>query len=317
MKAHPAEVMLITASISPEGIPLTTFQLRYWRGIHSELMTHRVFSRNAGSSRARPSKAIIEQVYHDPWGPLHWGKNEPGMQANEELDDETKEQALIRWQSAARSASVEAQQLLQLGAHKQVVNRLLEPFTYIDVVLTATDFNNWFALRDHKDADPTIRDLAAQMHEEFDACKRQLLQPSEWHLPYIRPQDVVSARNHLKYQRITRDEPREEEIGALLLQMSAARCARISYRAFDGTESPIEKDIELFQKLLVNTPLHASPAEHQATPDTRSYCEHVHFTESDDEKDMSCDKWDNQHQHGNFRGWRQFRKMLPNEWVPG
>lgn len=302
MKAHPAEVMLLTASISPEGIPLTTFQLRYWRGIHSELMTHRVFSRNAGSSRARPSKAIIEQVYCDPWGPLHWGKNEPGMQANEELDDETKEQALIHWQSAARGASIEAQQLLQLGAHKQVVNRLLEPFTYIDVVLTATDFNNWFALRDHKDADPTIRDLAAQMHEEFDACKRQLLQPGEWHLPYIRPQDVVSARNHLKHQRITRDEPREEEIGALLLQMSAARCARISYRAFDGTESPIEKDIELFQKLLVNTPLHASPAEHQATPDSW---------------EPISQSWDNKREHGNFRGWRQFRKMLPNEWVPG
>lgn len=302
MKAHPAEVMLLTASISPEGIPLTTFQLRYWRGIHSELMTHRVFSRNAGSSRARPSKAIIEQVYCDPWGPLHWGKNEPGMQANEELDDETKEQALIHWQSAARGASIEAQQLLQLGAHKQVVNRLLEPFTYIDVVLTATDFNNWFALRDHRDADPTIRDLAAQMHEEFDACKRQLLQPGEWHLPYIRPQDVVNARNHLKYQRITRDEPREEEIGALLLQMSAARCARISYRAFDGTESPIEKDIELFQKLLVNTPLHASPAEHQATPDSW---------------EPISQSWDNKREHGNFRGWRQFRKMLPNEWVPG
>lgn len=306
MKAHPAEVMLLTASISPEGIPLTTFQLRYWRGIHSELMTHRVFSRNAGSSRARPSKAIIEQVRHDPWGPLHWGQNQPGMQANEQIQH--VEHAKDRWQWAAHQAADAAQGMHDIGLHKQVVNRVLEPFTYIDVVLTATDFNNWFALRDHKDADPTIRDLAAQMHEEFDACKRQLLQPSEWHLPYIRPQDVVSARNHLKYQRITRDEPREEEIGALLLQMSAARCARISYRAFDGTESPIEKDIELFQKLLVNTPLHASPAEHQATPDTLL--------------DVVVDghqtiRYTHQHQHGNFRGWRQFRKMLPNEWVPG
>lgn len=305
MKAHPAEVMVLCASVSPQGIPLTTYQLRYWRGIHSELMTHRVFSRNAGSSRARPSRAIIEQVYHDPWGPLHWGKNEPGMQANEELDDETKEQALIRWQSAARSASVEAQQLLQLGAHKQVVNRLLEPFTYIDVVLTATDFNNWFALRDHKDADPTIRDLAAQMKDELNGIKRQELQPGEWHLPYIRPEDHRHAYDHLKRGRITRDEPSQTQIMQMLLQMSTARCARISYRAFDGSESPVEKDVELFQKLLVSTPLHASPAEHQATPDV------------DHNLGIGEPKWSQPQLHGNLRGWVQHRKMLPNEFIKG
>lgn len=308
MKAHPAEVMVLCASVSPQGIPLTTYQLRYWRGIHSELMTHRVFSRNAGSSRARPSRAIIEQVYHDPWGPLHWGKNEPGMQANEELDDETKEQALIRWQSAARSASVEAQQLLQLGAHKQVVNRLMEPFTYIDVVLTATDFNNWFALRDHKDADPTIRDLAAQMKDELNGIKRQELQPGEWHLPYIRPEDHRHAYDHLKRGRITRDEPRQEEIDELLLKISAARCARISYRAFDGSESPIEKDLELYDKLVGSQPLHASPTEHQATPDDRVRYDTLTGWE---------ETWANPALHGNLRGWVQHRKMLPNEFIKG
>ena len=142
-----------------------------------------------------------------------------------------------------------------MGLHKQVVNRVLEPYTFIDVVLTATDFANWFALRDHKDADPTIRDLAAQMKDKLIGIKRQELQPGEWHLPYIRPVDQQHAYDYLKRGRITRDEPSQAQIMQVLLKMSTARCARISYRAFDGSESPIEKDVELFQKLLVSTPL--------------------------------------------------------------
>ena len=87
---HRAEVKIICDSISPQDIRLTTFQLRYWRPIHSELMTHRVFSRNAGSSRARPSAAIIEQVKKDPWGPLEWGANQSGMQSAGPVDEHTQ-----------------------------------------------------------------------------------------------------------------------------------------------------------------------------------------------------------------------------------
>lgn len=303
MKAHHAEVKVIAASISDAGIPLTTFQLRYWRPIHSELMTHRVFSRNAGSSRARPSRAIIEQVRHDPWGPLHWGQNQPGMQADEQVQH--VEHAKDRWQWAAQQAADAAQRMHDMGLHKQVVNRVLEPYTFIDVVVTATDFANWFALRDHKDADPTIRDLAARMKDEVSGIKRQELKPGEWHLPYIRPEDHRHAYDYLKRGRITRDEPSQTQIMQMLLQMSTARCARISYRAFDGSESPVEKDVELFQKLLVSTPLHASPAEHQATPDV------------DHNLGIGEPKWSQPQLHGNLRGWVQHRKMLPNEFIKG
>lgn len=306
MKAHPAEVMVLCASVSPQGIPLTTYQLRYWRGIHSELMTHRVFSRNAGSSRARPSRAIIEQVRHDPWGPLHWGQNQPGMQADEQVQH--VEHAKDRWQWAAQQAADAAQGMHDMGLHKQVVNRVLEPYTFIDVVVTATDFANWFALRDHKDADPTIRDLAAQMKDELNGIKRQELQPGEWHLPYIRPEDHRHAYDHLKRGRITRDEPSQTQIMQMLLKMSTARCARISYRAFDGSESPVEKDVELFQKLLISTPLHASPAEHIASPDV-----------------LVDNAWQNPQYHANFHGWIQYRRTIPggiadektNSWIRG
>ncbi|QEG09271.1 thymidylate synthase [Stenotrophomonas phage Pokken] len=303
MKSVDAPIILAD-SISPEGIRLITWQLRYWRPIHAELMTHRVFSRNAGSSRARPSAAIIQQVMDDPWGPLHWGKNEPGMQANAELEGESLFNARMAWSSAALMAAAEATTLVRAGAHKQIVNRLLEPFTYIDVVLSGTDFANWYALRDHKDAQPEIRELASLMKEVQAHSTPTLLQPGEWHLPYIESKDVVEAKKYLKIGRITRDEPRDEEIIELLKKASAARCARVSYKLFDGSNANFEADLDLFNRLLVSQPLHASPAEHQATPDVWV-------------GDRHSAEWQHSDEHGNFRGWRQFRKMLPNEFVPG
>lgn len=299
---HQAEVKIICDSISLEGIRITTYQLRYWRGIHSELMTHRKFSRNAGSSRARPSAAIIEQVRKSPWGPLHWGVNKPGMQADQELDETLKKIAQEYWKNAAQAAALHAEKLVELGTHKQVANRLLEPFTYIDVLVTSTEFANWFTLRNHPDADPTIQDLARQMQEAYAENKPDLLQPGQWHLPYITLEDYDNARHYLKQGRITRDEPKKEEINKLLCKISTARCARISYKPFDGSVGSIEKDLELHDKLVVSQPVHASPAEHQAIPDI--------WYDTNKE-------WGQPHQHGNLIGWVQYRKTLPNEFVSG
>lgn len=300
-----ASAIIIADSISPEGIRLTTFQLQYWRPIHSELMTHRVFSRNAGSSRARPSAKIIEQVKNDPWGPIHWGANEPGMQANAELEGSALEFAKSDWQYAAKAAAEHAKGLLDIGAHKQIVNRLLEPFTYIDVVVTATDFANWFALRDHKDAQPEIRELAQLMREVYDHSEPKVLLPGQWHLPYITNEDYISAEEWmvLNHKGIVT----ASNVFDLLKKASAARCARVSYKLHDGSKTDFAKDLELFERLLVSQPLHASPAEHQATPDTKTGPDMVE----------PRPRWEHGYQHGNFRGWRQFRKMLPNEFVPG
>lgn len=284
-----ASAIMVLDSISPDGQRLRTFQLRYWRPIHSELMTHRVFSRNAGSSRARPSAKIIEQVRKEPWGPIHWGKNEPGMQANEELMGPARGQANKEWWRAAQDAAEAAEGLLHIGAHKQIVNRLLEPFTYIDVLVSATSYNNWYALRDHPDAQPEIRELAQLMKEAEDASEPRKLCSGEWHLPYITADDRRYTNNDLN----------------LLRKISVARCARVSYKAFDGTVAPIGKDLELFDSLLVSQPLHASPAEHQATPDI--------YTKGT--FDAGC--WVDPQLHGNFTGWCQFRKMLANEFIPG
>ena len=296
-----ATAVVIADSISDQGIRITTFQLRYWRAIHAELMTHRVFSRNAGSSRARPSKAIIEQVYNDPWGPLHWGANEPGMQATSELSDGAIAIAQSTWFFSAQNAAENALALMRVGCHKQIVNRVLEPFTYIDVVVTATDYANWFALRLDKDAQPEIQQLAQAMESAMDASKPVLLNPGEWHLPYITTNDYAEAQNHVSYV-ISKDRP--ETLLDLLKKISAARCARTSYKAFDGKVASIDDDLSLFDKLMLGNLKHASPTEHQATPDYINY-------------------WDGEIEfvspwlHGNFKGWVQYRKTIPNEFIAG
>jgi hypothetical protein len=323
--SNQATATIVADSICPLGVRLTTFQLRYWRPIHSELMTHRKFGRNAGSSRARPSQAIIDQVMTEPWGPIHWGLNEPGMQAHEELDMMAKQAAQSVWLRAAQAAASNAQSLLNIKAHKQIINRLLEPFTYIDVLVTATDFANWFALRDHEDAQPEIQELARLMkHEYLNRAPEQLL-PGQWHLPYITSDDWKAAERYCQIGRITRDMPSYKEKLEIVRKISVARCARVSYRAFDGTVAPIEKDLALFEQLLSKQPLHASPAEHQATPDTMQWIQRLlvaspqDYAVGDDDEELLSTQEEYCHPelHGNLTGWIQYRKTLPNEYVEG
>lgn len=245
---HRAQAKVILDSVSPEGIRLTTVQVRFWRPMLPELNTHRAISKNAGSSRARPSKAIIEQVRNDPWGPIHWGKNQAGMQANEELHILEKSTCISVWRRAADDAADRANYILKSGAHKQIVNRLLEPFTYVDVLLTATDWANFFALRLHEDAQPEMQDLARAINDAMDASETTLLQPGEWHLPYVT------------------DEEKAELPLDVLQKLSVSRNAKISYTAFDGTVEPIEKELDRYRRLIETHPVHASPLEHVCTP---------------------------------------------------
>lgn len=310
--------MTITAQVIADsianGVRLTTLQLRYPRFIHAELMTHRVFSRNASSSRAIPVKRIIQDIKDDPAIPLHWGKNRPGMQAIDELDDVvsipvladldvnhtdvSKEQA---WLIARDRVISIAQAFDYAGYHKQIVNRLLEPWSHINVLVTATDFQNFFHLRDHPDAQPEIRVLAKTMKLAMSRDTALELKHGEWHLPYVSSLDLSYIYQYLKVKRITRDGPSETEIMDLAKQISAARCARVSYLSHGGRPTTIEEDLKLFDKLLGSQPLHASPAEHQATPDEK-------FGNGD---------WVNPKLHGNFRGWIQYRKTLSGETYPG
>lgn len=260
---------------SEQGKPLITIQLRYPRFIHSEFMTHRVFSRNASSSRAIPVAKMIEQVRNEPAMPIHFGKNQPGMQANQELQGDERDLAVHQWKLAAERAADSASILEMIGTHKQVANRILEPFQFISVIVTATEWDNFFELRDHPDAQPEIKELARVMKLAIAESKPRLLHYGEWHLPYVTEQER-------KYYNVESCK-----------QMSAARCARVSYLTHDGKEPDVGKDFDLFDRLVSSKPLHASPIEHQASPDP--YLDFGGFSHPE--------LW------GNLRTWVQFRKM--------
>lgn len=266
---------ILADSISPAGVRLTTMELVYPRFIHSELMTHRVFSRNASSSRAIPTKRAIRMIRDNPAVPASWRMNQPGMQGYEVASEETTAAAQRIWLAAMKDAIHHAEAMDELGIHKQVVNRITEPYTHIKVVLTSVYWENWDGLRRHPDADPTIAVLAEAIHEARTNSTPQLLQPGEWHLPYI-----------------TREELAINGVN-LCRKISTARCARVSYNNHDGTKTTPEADLKLHDMLVTAVPPHMSPSEHQASPDIRAAHGFVQ-----------------PHLHGNLAGWVQYRRTL-------
>src|SRR5579872_1789847 len=119
---------IVADSISQKGHRLTTFVLEYPRMVHAELMTHRVFSKNSASSRAIPIEKFIQTIKDNPAMPEFWGKNQSGMQALEELDEEGKTEAKRLWLEARDIAIQSALKLHSMNVHKQIVNRILEPW---------------------------------------------------------------------------------------------------------------------------------------------------------------------------------------------
>ena len=299
------EAKIILHSIGPAGQELITTQFKYPRFIHAEFMTHREFSRNASSSRAIPVHKMIQQVRQDPAMPIHWGANQPGMQADNQLDNFKVMEVQAQWQEAANNAADIAEAMAYVGLHKQVANRVLEPFQWMHVICTTAKTSNFMGLRKHKDAQPEIKHLAEIWDEQLQASVPQKLAMGEWHLPYVTQADVENAVTFLQRGRITRDMPPMHQRFDLLAKISAARCARVSYLTHDGQAPTIEKDLELFDRLAGSQPIHASPTEHQATPDILV------------ERGFSVNQlnWERLEQHGNLKGWRQFRKMLPGEYI--
>lgn len=282
IKGKGCEISVIEASQSVQtGVKLITFLAKYWRAIHSEVMTHRVFSRNASSSRAIPTAKLLEQIRTNPAGPVHWGKNRPGMQATEEHDAliaHPRTGVLLEreeaWSVMAAEAADWAQAWSDAGYHKQIVNRVIEPFSYISVVITATSWDNFYALRAHADAQPEIQDVAETMLKIVGDVPVRMIEetnmhdPHAWHIPFVSIQE------------------RHEYAVPELLAMSAARCARTSYLTHDKKNPSFEQDDGLYRRLVESEPLHASPLEHQA----------LHRADSQ--------------AYRNFSGWKQHRQFL-------
>lgn len=288
---------IIADSINERGTRVTTFELEYPRIIHSELMTHRVFSRNAASSRAIPVKTMIDLIEANPAMPSHWGKNQSGMQAKEELDELSKESVKQLWLHACKDAVSHARVMADIGAHKQVINRITEPYQHMKVVLTATDYANWFYLRDHKDADPTIAELAAKMLYEHTTSIPDLLSTGDWHMPYVR---VDYEHSDLGDDRCYYDEQNNQISVEQALMISVSSCAQVSFRKSDGS---LEKAEVIYKRLIESKPTHASPTEHQC----QAFDNNQLFPKGITHVDRNGTQWS-----GNIRDWIQYRQLIPN-----
>lgn len=268
----PYKAQIITDSVGPNRTRLTTFQVRFPRFILPEVLTHRAFSRNTKSSRAKPIRKYIREILDDPVEPVHWGRTKKGMQAGSDINH--KWAARLIWFAMMYVAISAAWLLDKLKLHKQITNRLLECWLYTDMVITSTNFDNFFHLRIDKAAQPEIQYLAVLMAREYYKSIPKELRGGEWHLPYI----LESEKSRFSIEQ--------------LLKMSAARCARISYKPFDGESPDPDSDFALYIKLVGSDPIHASPCESQAQA-----------------VDLSCVSITS-----NLKGWRQHRKMLLGEY---
>ena len=275
---------VISDSIAECSPRLTTLQIIFPRFILAEFNTHRVFSRNFRSSRAVPVKKLIEEVRNNPYEPLVWLKNKPGMQGGEPMSPDEIERARNTWRQGARYAADVAEWLATYDLHKQWANRGLEPYLYVHGVVTSTEWSNFFALRRHKDAQPEMKALADAIHEAMENSESELLKPGQWHMPFITDHDLIHLDSGLLHDD--------------LIKISVARCARTSYMTHEGKEPNIDDDLKLYDRLVGQIPLHASPCEHQATPDTPT---------------INKNEWAKPHLHGNLKGWCQHRKFLLGE----
>lgn len=258
-------VRILADSINSTGNRLTTFELTFWRPILPEITRHRALSFSVRSSRATPVDTLIAEIRNTPWGPREWGINQAGMVAEKAFgQQETINSLNYIWYQSSNLACQMAKTLADAGVHKQIVNRMLEPYSCTHAVVSGTEWENFYILRTASDSQPEMQELANMMKEAQEDSIPKELKENEWHLPYITQKDL--------YEYSIQD----------CCKVSAARCARVSYKLYDGTTDP-NKDLELYSRLV--SAHHWSPLENVATPAVDNYLP------------------------SNFRGWNQLRKF--------
>lgn len=286
------DAKILADSVTQAGYRLTTFQITFPRIVLAEFNTHRVFSRNSASSRAIPVEKRIEAILESPFVPAAFGSAKRGMQAGDALASEEQDACREIWLDAMRDAVKHSRRLVQLGVHKQWANRLLEPFAWHTVIVTATEWANYWALRVSKMAQPEIFTVSEKMKELFDASEPERLSSGAWHIPLV---GLSYGDPFPGYgdDRDASDPPDNDWEWGQLVRLSVARCARVSYLTHDGVRDP-SADRTLYERLTTNG--HMSPTEHAARPMTPV--------------ELSLNEW-----CGNFRGWVQHRKEIPGEAV--
>ncbi len=295
------------------GARVTTLECRYPRFIHSEIMTHRVFARNSASSRAIPFLKLMRQVVEDPVIPIRWGAEQKGMAQGQELEDVDQAECRVQWLMARDEAVTSAKNMYDLGLHKSICNRVVEPWMWITVIITATDWQNFFRQRCHPDAEPHMQKLAYLMRDAMEVSEfngPRVIQPDEWHLPYVTGYDEaelrVSLREAEKFGQLLMSPIRGAQmiVEEALCSISSARAARVSYLTHDGAKD-WRKDLELFARLTNGSGFgHWSPMEHPCRAEDWVY---------EESEGVIGPTGKHLPRSGPFRGFTQFRKLFSNE----
>ena len=259
------------------GDRITTFELNFPRPLLAEINTHRMLSSNAGSSRAIPIKKVIEKIIKDPYIP-QFTKNQKGMQG-QLFDTEIQKDAESVWLESMNVAIDQAQKLIDLNIHKQNVNRLLEPWMYVPVLVTGTEWRNFFNLRCAEATHPDFRSIAREMKVLYDDNEPNKLELGQWHIPFT--DNVIKNHNLFKFTDA--------------LKVATARAARISYTTHDGVYD-YDRDFQLHDILLEEK--HYSPFEHCAKAVFINRCDTPEYAVLNDETRVNT---------RNFRGWFSYR----------
>lgn len=292
----------ILAHSRANDIDLYTFELVYPRFIHSEVMTHRMLSKNAASSRAIPVNTLLKLVETSPAMPVYWGKNQPGMQAKEELVGEEQARAKDLWIRGATEAVQVSRMMNDLGVHKQIANRGLETYTMMKTVMSGTEWANIIHLRRHADAQPEFYELTDCIVKAIEQSTPVILKPGQWHVPYV----TTTFDENWNVEYSVNGEVIDAETA---IMVSASCCAQVSYRRLDDS---IDKAKDIFKRLIESEPAHASPVEHQATPMSDNTLRNALYPwnwqdgVTHTRRDLSM--WS-----GNFRSWIQHRQLVANE----
>lgn len=302
--AYSAKVL--ADSMSPDGFRLTSFEVTMPRIVLAELNTHRALSRNSASSRAIPVEKMLKKVEEDPFLPVYWGKNERGMSASEEFTGEATKELEDLWTTCAKTSMWTAKELMLKGVHKQITNRLLEPWLWHTIIITASELTNFFNLRRDKNAQPEIRKGADLLWAAFDSSVPDDVGYGQWHLPLVRGVDLPQLLD-------------EGYTAVEIAQISCGRCARVSYLTHDGKRDP-KADIAMSKERLVPSG-HMSPLEHGCRPmssyELEIFTQKPYKVVNVDGSFVLEEDFEGKPRHflGNIEGWVQMRKLIPGEAV--
>ena len=326
---------IVADSINQHGDRLTSLVLTYPRIIHAEMMTHRMFSRNASSSRAVPVQKMIEAVKNNTFCPFEFQKAHKGMQGSEYFTDEDKEDCIKLWLESAELALQQAEKMKEKGITKQIINRILEPYQYYTVLITGSKegWDNFFNLRcpqykihqgtykskkealkyglsngelknwsdldwlqnNEGHAEIHIMDLAEKIYDAVNESTPKRLSPNEWHIPFSNKIPFVGNLTESIDEDNTYWKDYDEQNK---VKISVASAARTSYTIVgDEKEVDYAKMINLHDRLLLQDPPHSSPLEHCC----------VCVTDEDYNKSF---KGEEKGWFRNYKGFKSYRQII-------